>query len=569
YTTGGANHMDNLNYNYETATNGFTKNTNKLKAAIDLDASTTYAGDLRPGQVFDNNTDHSADNYQYDEIGNLIKDNQGFISGIKWTVYGKIQSVTFVPGHGKNNLDFRYDAGGNRVMKIEHEATDDKITFYTKDAQGNTMATYEYIVPQTGSPTFVLKENDVYGSSRLAVHNRNIDMMASSSSTGLHARDLATKSYETGNHLGNVLAVVSGNEQPIDDGTYLAGVKQNSTLDGLIDYYKAEVVAATDYYSFGMVMPGRQYTSTNYRYGYQGSEKDDEVSGNGNNYTTEFREYDSRLGRWFALDAKSYSFPYLSPYSAMNNNPIFFNDINGDSIPTTFYDQNGVQTNVIPDVVQNMYQKEYGITVGYANGKLYKAGDYQTNEKVSSDAKAEWEKTLGTENTEQSLVFGYDLALSIIPTINGGQLDDEVVMGKYVNMQKTAFIDLADFSKEGQISGSYMIGVGDVNVTSRSDNLARVMEHEFLCHGVMGLTDEGFDGLGAVENQLNIYRTQMGIPLRDSYNYSFESKSKIDLINMTPPTWKVGRSYHDEKGSFTMYYERMKLMRATHYVQNY
>ena len=49
-------------------------------------------------------------------------------------------------------------------------------------------------------------------------------------------------------------------------------------------------------------MPGRSFNSDAYRYGYQGSEKDNEVKGNGNHYTTEFRQLDPRLGRWFSVD---------------------------------------------------------------------------------------------------------------------------------------------------------------------------------------------------------------------------------------------------------------------------
>ena len=33
-------------------------------------------------------------------------------------------------------------------------------------------------------------------------------------------------------------------------------------------------------------------------YGFTGHEKDDEISGSGNSYTTEYRLYDSRLGTW-------------------------------------------------------------------------------------------------------------------------------------------------------------------------------------------------------------------------------------------------------------------------------
>ncbi|MGB1031812.1 MAG: hypothetical protein ACPGWM_04320, partial [Flavobacteriales bacterium] len=66
-----------------------------------------------------------------------------------------------------------------------------------------------------------------------------------------------------------------------------------------------------------MVMPGRSYTADSYRYGYQGSEKDDEISGEGNSYTTYFRALDPRLGRWMSIDPAQY---IGSPYSSMSNN---------------------------------------------------------------------------------------------------------------------------------------------------------------------------------------------------------------------------------------------------------
>jgi RHS repeat-associated protein len=62
--------------------------------------------------------------------------------------------------------------------------------------------------------------------------------------------------------------------------------------------------------------------SGGYRYGYQGSEKDDEVKGNGNSYTTEFRQLDPRLGRWLSVDPLSFKFPWQSTYTAFDNNPI-------------------------------------------------------------------------------------------------------------------------------------------------------------------------------------------------------------------------------------------------------
>jgi len=87
-----------------------------------------------------------------------------------------------------------------------------------------------------------------------------------------------------------------------------------------------DVENSLDYYSFGMLMPER-FGGGDYRYGFGNFEKDDEIAGEGNSYTAEFWQYDSRLGRRWNID------PVVkhdqSGYSAFANNPIWFSDAEG------------------------------------------------------------------------------------------------------------------------------------------------------------------------------------------------------------------------------------------------
>jgi RHS repeat-associated protein len=76
--------------------------------------------------------------------------------------------------------------------------------------------------------------------------------------------------------------------------------------------------------------PNRHASSAKYRYGFQGQEKDDEVKGEGNSYTTHFRQLDVRINRWLSRDPKVTAFE--TPYSSMSNNPIWYNDRLGDTI---------------------------------------------------------------------------------------------------------------------------------------------------------------------------------------------------------------------------------------------
>jgi RHS repeat-associated protein len=85
---------------------------------------------------------------------------------------------------------------------------------------------------------------------------------------------------------------------------------------------------STDYSPFGVELDGRTVSLDGYRFGYQGSEKDNEFKGEGNSYTTEFRQLDPRLGRWLSVDPVVQ--PWQSFYCSMDDNPVTHNDLLGN-----------------------------------------------------------------------------------------------------------------------------------------------------------------------------------------------------------------------------------------------
>jgi RHS repeat-associated protein len=98
-------------------------------------------------------------------------------------------------------------------------------------------------------------------------------------------------------------------------------------------------MSTTDYYPFGSEMPGRTYSSDKYKFGFNGKEKDDEMKGSGNSLDFGARMYDSRVGRWSAIDPSIQKYPYSSPYCFVLNKPIIANDPNGEYIMFRFYSQ--------------------------------------------------------------------------------------------------------------------------------------------------------------------------------------------------------------------------------------
>ena len=59
-----------------------------------------------------------------------------------------------------------------------------------------------------------------------------------------------------------------------------------------------------------------------YRYAFQGQERDDEIKGRGNSYNYTYRMHDSRLGRFFAVDPLADDYPWNSSYAFSENRVI-------------------------------------------------------------------------------------------------------------------------------------------------------------------------------------------------------------------------------------------------------
>jgi hypothetical protein len=182
--------------------------------------------------------------------------------------------------------------------------------------------------------SFNLDEWHIYGSTRIGIYQNKINLAyvkfysdnskfdsititsttVVASSYNFYTLVRGNKRYELTNHLGNVLTVITDKKIP---------VCENDSVDN----YYAEIISATDYSPFGAPLPGRTWQSTMYRFGFNGQEKDNDVSGVGNTMTAEFWEYDARLGRRWNIDPVVYA--WQSGYVCLNNSPIFFYDYYG------------------------------------------------------------------------------------------------------------------------------------------------------------------------------------------------------------------------------------------------
>jgi len=259
--------------------------------------------------------------------------------------------------------------------------------------------------------------------------------------------------------------------------------------------YEAVVIMKSDYYPFGMQMPGRTLTTSNYRFGYNGMEKDPELKGDGNSYTTEFRQYDPRLGRWMSLDPAKLLLPQQSPYCAMDNNPILFTDIDGD-IVKALNTRSATQLKSTLTVtfsgtpVVNLFQFEAdGLTLKEPNA-VDLANALVGLDQVTQDLAYAYYKAITDQETHTvEFVYKNENIASPITFTDANGVEKTSRTGQDV-------IDHWGGGVTGSARGwgsiaTIVIDHGAGNSSSQDENLAETLAHEMLGHGYGGNNGTG------------------------------------------------------------------------------
>ncbi|WP_344779166.1 DUF6443 domain-containing protein [Aquimarina mytili] len=265
--------MDNLGYTYDVG--------NKLMRVADT-GNKTYG--------FKDGT-NTNDDFEYDDNGNMIIDRNKGITGMTYNHLNMPVEVTFNNSSSKK-ISYVYDAYGVKLKKQVTNGTSVTMTEYANNYiyENNELSFFDhkegYVEPESdGTYTYI---------------------------------------YEYRDHLGSVRLRYADNDK---DGK-IDVVRNGVDIDGDNDYTN-EIREEKNYYPFGLVQKGYNYTirGRKHNFGFNGKEEQNSLDFGMLDFGA--RNYDPALGRWMNIDPLAEFMPSFSPFSYAFDNPVLYIDIDG------------------------------------------------------------------------------------------------------------------------------------------------------------------------------------------------------------------------------------------------
>ncbi len=265
---------------------------------------------------------NTGNDYDYDDNGNITKDENKGISSIIYNHLNLPEVVTISNSVGTGTITYTYDATGVKLKKVFH-----------KNGVPDTHTEY--------AGNFVYSDNESVNNMHLQFFNHPEGYIIPTVVGGTR-----TEKSVTGFDGGSGTITYSDYNYVFQYKDHLGNVRlsySDADLNGTIDP-TTEIIEESNYYPFGLkqkgynnIIQGGNDLAQNWKFG--GKQYQEELDLNW--YDFGFRNYDAALGRWMNLDPLAEDFIDLSPYNYTLNNPVFFIDPDGREAMAPIYDTGG------------------------------------------------------------------------------------------------------------------------------------------------------------------------------------------------------------------------------------
>jgi RHS repeat-associated protein len=146
---------------------------------------------------------------------------------------------------------------------------------------------------------------------------------------------------------------------------------------------------------------------SDYRFGFNGMEKENEIMGDGNNYDYGARIYNSRLGKWLSVDPLQNIYPFLSPYCYVANSPISLTDPDGKRIiiywKKNFWGKPVMHIQISGVIINSTMKAMPDFEIRNANLKVQESLEEHYNKNYGSfKVKVDYQMRVGTSNDVNS-----------------------------------------------------------------------------------------------------------------------------------------------------------------------
>lgn len=421
-----------------------------------------YDASTSPQGFNDGNT--SGDDYDYDENGNMVFDKNKGIESITYNHLNLPIQIQFANG---NNIKYLYNAVGQKVNKLvktgeEYANTDYLSGFQYRSSYTNTQgdqstATLQYFPHAEGYVQhiegkffYVYNYTDHLGNIRLSyTYDENTGLIKIMEENHYYPFGLKHDSYNT-NRLG-----------------YSSYTDEDEITSYVLDEQPKFVGDGT------------------YNYKYNGKEYEDELGKN--TYAYGWRDYDPAIGRFNKVDRFAEKYYDKTPYSYAGNNPIYFIDVQGDSL-----DIGGNMKNSFKDI-SSLLPKKYQNRLSYDdNGKVsFNTDGLKT--KTDKDGNISFKN--GDVDFANKLINGSDKYLyenTKVTTVRSGKINS------VKNDDGTYSMTLTDIRNESDYETDSFIDNVFSNTPYHSNQTGNwtesVTSTEYFSDSMVKIPREGYDG---------------------------------------------------------------------------